>query len=117
MENKALLTRKETGKLISFAKSKVAEGKVVITVSQETVDEITGITTEFKFHYIVVPTYYYKNLVGKEVEITLVNSEKLAAALGKEKYEVVTKISLVKTEEPKVTADEFNEILDSLLNE
>lgn len=75
--------------LKSFSQSKKYEGKVVITVVQEAVDEVTGIATEVQFHYIVVPTYYYKNLVGKEVELTLTESPKLG-------FNVVTQIKLVK---------------------
>ena len=54
--------------LKSFSKSTKYEGKVVITVTNEAVDEVTGLVTQVQRHYIVVPDYYYKGLVGKEVE-------------------------------------------------
>ena len=79
--------------LKSFSKSTKYEGKVVITVTNEAVDEITGLVTEVQRHYLVVPQYYYKGLVGKEVELELTKSPKLG-------FEVVTKITVeIKKEE------------------
>ena len=73
--------------LKSFSKSNKYEGKVVITVTQEAVDVVTGLVTELKYHYIVVPNYYYKNLVGKQVELELTKSPVLG-------FDVVTKITV-----------------------
>ena len=75
--------------LKSFNKSNKYEGKIVITVSTLKTCDITGLEMEIHYHYLVVNNYYYTNLIGQQVELTLVKSPKLG-------FDVVTNIKLVK---------------------
>lgn len=75
-------------KLVRYYKSEKHQNKTVIVVSNEAVDDYTGVVVQKQLHYIVVSDVYFKDLIGNLVELELVKSEKLG-------FEVCTSVKLV----------------------
>ena len=78
-----------------FKNSTKYEGRTVINVSVDTVDEITGVTYSQERCYLLVGDFYLKPFVGKQVDITLTKSPKLG-------FDVCTNIRFVVDEVPPV---------------
>lgn len=60
-----------------FYKSEKYANATVVVVATEGVDEVTGLVIETSKVFILAGNFYLKNLIGKEVELTLVHSDKL----------------------------------------
>ena len=73
----------------SFSKSTKYEGKLVISVTVSQVDDLTGVVYEDTELWLVIPNYYYTNLIGKKVLLTIVPADKV-----KPGFKVVAKIEL-----------------------
>ena len=76
--------------LNSFGESKKYEGRTIINVSTEAVDDLTGLKYKAHRSYLVVGSFYFTNFISQEVELTLVKSPKLG-------FDVCTGIKLVQT--------------------
>ena len=70
-----------------FYSSEKYQGATCIVVATEGLDELTGLVISTSKVFILAGNFYLKNLIGKEVVLTLTKSEKLG-------FEVCTGIAL-----------------------
>lgn len=73
---------------INFDYSKKYEGRIILYVLADVIDELTGVPYREKQHYLLVGKFYLEPFVGKQVDITLTKSPKLG-------FNVCTNIKLV----------------------
>ena len=76
---------------INFDYSKKYEGRIILYVLADMVDELTGVPYREEQHYLLVGKFYLKPFVGKQVEITLTKSPKLG-------FDVCTDIKFISEE-------------------
>lgn len=60
-----------------FKSSTKYEGRTIIYVSVDTVDDVTGVAYSQERCYLLVGKFHLKPFVGKQVDITLTKSPKL----------------------------------------
>lgn len=76
---------------INFDYSKKYEGRIILNVVAEELDNLTGVLGRVKRHYLLVGEFHLEPFVGKQVELTLTKSPKLG-------FDVCTDIKFIPEE-------------------